>query len=103
MNNMLTSKQRAYLRGIASTYETIFQIGKGGVTEMMCRDINEALRKRELIKLRVLDNSGWTAREAADAIAQATESDVVQVIGSRFVLYKRNPKEPVIEGIPKAK
>lgn len=103
VSDMLTSKQRAYLRGIASTYETIFQIGKGGVTEMMCRDISEALRKRELIKLRVLDNSGWTAREAADAIAQATESDVVQVIGSRFVLYKRNPKEPVIEGIPKAK
>lgn len=100
---MLTSKQRAYLRGIASTYETIFQVGKGGVTEAMCNDISEALRKRELIKLRVLDNSGWTAREAADAISQATDSEVVQVIGSKFVLFKRNPKEPVIEGIPKVK
>ncbi|MBQ8959808.1 MAG: YhbY family RNA-binding protein [Ruminococcus sp.] len=100
---MLTSKQRAYLRGIASTYDTIFQIGKGGVTEAMCRDISEALRKRELIKLRVLENSGWTAREAADAVSAATESEVVQVIGSRFVLFKRNPKDPVIEGIPKAK
>lgn len=100
---MLTSKQRAYLRGIASNYETIFQIGKGGVTELMCRDIGEALRKRELIKLRVLENSGYTAREAADEIAAATKSEVVQVIGSKFVLFKRNPKEPVIEGIPKAK
>ena len=69
---MLTSKQRAYLRGIASTYETIYQIGKGGVTEAMCKDIAEALRKRELIKLRVLENSGWTAREAADAVAEQT-------------------------------
>lgn len=94
---MLTSKQRAYLRGIASTYETIFQVGKGGVTETLCKDVSDALRKRELIKLRVLDNSGYTAREAADEIAEITGADVVQVIGSRFVLFKRNPKEPVID------
>lgn len=98
---MLTSKQRAYLRGIASTYDTIFQVGKGGVTESMCRDIGEALRKRELIKLRVLENSGYTAREASEAIAEATGADVVQVIGSKFVLFKRNHKEPVIENLPK--
>ena len=100
---MLTSKQGAYLRGIAAEYETIFQIGKGGVTEVMCKEIGEALRKRELIKLKVLENSGWTAREAADAVAEQTGADVVQVIGSKFVLFKRNPKEPVIENIPKAK
>lgn len=100
---MLTSKQRAYLKGIASTYETIFQIGKGGVTEAMCKEIGETLRKRELIKLKVLENSGWTAREAADAVSQATSSEVVQVIGSKFVLFKRNPKEPVIQDIPKSK
>lgn len=100
---MLTSKQRAYLRGIAAEYETIFQVGKSGVTEQMCTEIGEALRKRELIKLRVLENSGWTAREAADAIAEQTGADVVQVIGSKFVLFKRNPKEPVIENIPKSK
>ena len=99
---MLTSKQRAYLRGIAAEYETIFQIGKGGVTEQLCKEINDALRKRELIELRVLDNSGWTSREAADAVAEQTGADVVQVIGSRFVLFKRNPKEPVIENIPRA-
>lgn len=98
---MLTSKQRAYLRGIAATYETIFQIGKGGVTEVLCSEIGEALRKRELIKLRVLDNSGYTAREAADEIAEATGAEVVQVIGTKFVLFKRNPKDPVIDGIPK--
>jgi len=103
VNDMLTSKQRAYLRGIASTYETIFQIGKGGVTEAMCKDIGEAIRKRELIKLRVLENSGYTAREAAEQIAEAIGADVVQVIGSKFVLFKRNEKEPVIENIPKVK
>ena len=100
---MLTSKQRAYLRSIAAEYETIFQIGKGGVTEVMCKEIGEALRKRELIKLKVLENSVWTAREAADAVAEQTGADVVQVIGNKFVLFKRNPKEPVIENIPKAK
>lgn len=100
---MLTSKQRAYLRSIAAEYETIFQIGKGGVTQVMCKEIGEALRKRELIKLKVLENSGWTAREAADAVAEQTGADVVQVIGNKFVLFKRNPKEPVIENIPKSK
>ena len=97
VNEMLTSKQRAYLRGIASNYDTIFQIGKGGVNEAMCKDISDALRKRELIKLRVLENSGYSAREAADEISAAVKADVVQVIGSKFVLFKRNPKEPVIE------
>ncbi len=93
---MLKSKQRAFLRGIASSYETIFQVGKGGINENFINQVTDALRKRELIKLRVLENSGYTAREAAEEIASKTESDVVQVIGSRFVLFKRNPKEPVI-------
>ena len=93
---MLNSKQRALLRGIASNYETIFQIGKGGISETMISQVDDALRKRELIKLRVLDNSMYTAREAAEEIASKTGADVVQVIGSRFVIFKRNPKEPVI-------
>ncbi|MFR7908568.1 MAG: ribosome assembly RNA-binding protein YhbY [Oscillospiraceae bacterium] len=94
---MLNSKQRAMLRGIASNYETIFQIGKGGISETLISQVDDALRKRELIKLRVLDNSMYTAREAAEEIASKTGADVVQVIGSRFVLFKRNHKEPVIE------
>lgn len=94
---MLNSKQRALLRGIASNYETIFQIGKGGISETMISQVDDALRKRELIKLCVLDNSMYTAREAAEEIASKTGADVVQVIGSRFVIFKRNPKEPVIE------
>lgn len=94
---MLTSKQRAYLRGLASQMDTIFQVGKGGIGDALVTQTADALRKRELIKLRVLENSGYTAREAAEALAEATGADVVQVIGSRFVLYLRNPKDPVID------
>ena len=98
---MLNKKQKVFLRSLAQKERAIFQVGKEGLSDNSIKTISDALRKRELIKLRVLENSGWTAREAADAVAQATDSDVVQVIGSKFVLFKRNPKEPVIEGIPK--
>ena len=94
---MLTSKQRATLCGIASTYETIFQIGKGGISETLIQQVKDALRKRELIKLHVLDNCPMDAREAAAELAEATGAEVVQVIGSRFVLFLRNPKEPVVK------
>ena len=94
---MLTSKQRATLRGIASTYETIFQIGKGGISETLIQQVKDALRNRELIKLHVLDNCPMDAREAAAELAEATGAEVVQVIGSRFVLFLRNPKEPVVK------
>lgn len=94
---MLTSKQRAKLRGIASTYDTIFQVGKAGINENLVSQTSDALRARELIKMRVLDNCEYSAREAAEYLAEKTGAEVVQVIGSKFVLYKRNPKEPVIE------
>ncbi len=87
---MLTSKQRAYLRSMAQSYDTIFQVGKGGVSEKMCEQIANALEARELIKLRVLDNSDYTAREAAEEVAEAVGAEVVQVIGTRFVLYRES-------------
>ncbi len=93
---MLTSKQRATLRGIASTSETILQIGKGGIRDALIQQVKDALKKRELIKLRVLENCPLDAREAAAELAEQTKSEVVQVIGSRFVLFKRNPQAPVI-------
>lgn len=93
---MLTSKQRAKLRGIASTYETIFQIGKSGIGDTLVQQVLDALKKRELIKLHVLDNCEYGAREAAAILAERSKSEVVQVIGKRFVLYKRNPQDPVI-------
>lgn len=69
---MLNSKQRAALRGIAGTMDTIFQVGKGGINEALISQVSDALRKRELIKLRVLDNSAYTSREAAEEIAEKT-------------------------------
>lgn len=87
---MLTSKQRAYLRGMAQQIDTIFQVGKGGVSDNMCEQISNALEARELIKLRVLENSEYTAKEAANEIAEAVGADVVQVIGTRFVLYRES-------------
>ena len=94
---MLSSKQRAYLRAMANRYDTIFQIGKGGISETLIQQVKDALRKRELIKLHVLDNCPMDAREAAAELAEATGAEVVQVIGSRFVLFLRNPKEPVVK------
>lgn len=93
----LSSKQRAQLRGLAMNIDTIVQIGKGGISENTVTDVNNALRARELIKGKVLENSLLSAREAADALAQECGAEVVQTIGSKFVLFKRNPKEPKIE------
>jgi len=94
---MITSKQRAYLRGLAQKLDPIFQIGKGGITEEICKQIANALEARELIKARVLDNSGYSAREAAETIAEAIECDVVACVGNRFVLYKESEKKKRIE------
>ena len=92
----LTSKQRAQLRGLAMTEDTIIQIGKGGISENILTQVRDALKARELIKGRVLENSLLTAREAADALAEACDAETVQTIGSKFVLYKTNAKEPKI-------
>lgn len=97
---MLSSKQRAYLRGLSQQMDTIFQIGKGGITEEICLQISNALEARELIKARVLDNSGYTAREAAEEIAEAVNCDVVSCLGMRFVLYRESEKKKRIE-LPK--
>ena len=94
---MLTSKQRAYLRAMAAPMDTIFQVGKGGVSDNMCEQISNALEARELIKLRVLDNCDLNAKEAAQIISEETNSDVVQVIGTRFVLYRESVDHKKIE------
>ena len=94
---MLSSKQRAYLRGMAQELDTIFQIGKSGVTEEICLQLANALEARELIKARVLDNSGSTAKEAANEIAEAIDCDVVSCVGTRFVLYKESKNKKRIE------
>lgn len=94
---MLTSKQRAKLRSMGMSLDTIFQVGKGGVGEETKKQISNALEARELIKARVLENSGYTAREAAEEIAEATGADVVSVTGTRFVLYRESKTKKKIE------
>jgi RNA-binding protein len=93
---MLTSKQRAYLRGLANEIDPIFQVGKGGVNENMIKQISDALEARELIKIKVLNNSLEDAREASNEIAEKTGAEVVQVIGNKFVLYREARENPTI-------
>lgn len=93
---MLTSKQRAYLRGQANSIETILILGKGGIGDTVINQVDSALEARELIKGKVLENCQFSSREAADIISEKTNSDVVQVIGSKFVLYRKNEDEPKI-------
>ena len=77
--------------------DTIFQIGKGGISEELCNQILNALEARELIKARVLDNSGYTAKEAANEIAEVVGCEVVSCVGSKFVLYRESQKKKRIE------
>ena len=87
---MLNSRQRAQLRGLANSFETILQVGKSGVTENTVKQVSDALEARELIKLRTLETCPTSPRETAEKIAEKTGADVVQVIGTRFVLYKES-------------
>ena len=89
----LTSKQRAQLRGLANSIDTIVQVGKDGIGENLLKQVNDALEARELIKGKVLENSLLSSREAAEALAEATRSQVVQVIGTKFVLYRPTHKK----------
>ena len=96
---MLTSKQRAYLRSLAVNEDTILMIGKGGIDGDVVKQAADAIFKRELIKGKVLETAPVSPREAAEALAEQTGSEVVQVIGSK---YKRNEKDSKIV-LPRAK
>ena len=87
---MINSRQRAQLRGLANGIDTILHIGKDGVTENVVRQCSDALEARELIKGKVLENSLLTAREVCDALCEACRAEPVQVIGSKFVLYRES-------------
>ena len=93
---MLTSKQRAYLRGLANSAETILQVGKEGISDYLIKQVDDALTARELIKGKVLETAPGVAGEIAAQLAEATGSEVVQVIGMRFILFRRNLKNPKI-------
>lgn len=89
----LTSKQRAQLRAMANSIDPVLHIGKGDLGDNLVTQANEALEARELIKCRVLETSELSPREAADALSAATRSEVVQVIGTKFVLYRPTHKK----------
>ncbi len=96
----LTSKQRAYLRGLSNGLEAIFQIGKGGITEELTGQLEQAIEKRELIKITTLETAPVTAREAAEALRVPLRAQVVQCIGRKFVLYRESHTNKQIE-VPK--
>ena len=89
---MLSSKQRAILKSVASKMDAIFQIGKGGLGDAAVKSIADALEARELVKISVLDNSDEDAREAGEAIAARTGSEVVAVIGRKIILFRQSSK-----------
>ena len=90
---MLTSKQRASLRAMANGLDPIMQIGKGGIGENLIKTVSDALEAKELIKMKVLENSSESAKSAAQELAAATDSEVVAVVGTKFVLYRQSSKE----------
>ncbi|MGX8699790.1 YhbY family RNA-binding protein [Caproiciproducens sp.] len=98
---MITSKQRAFLRSLANEIDTILMVGKSGVGPDVVKQADDALTAREILKGKVLETSPVPVRDTAERIAAETGSQVVQVIGSKFVLYRRNEKEPKIT-LPKA-
>ncbi len=97
----MTSKQRAYLRGLANTIDPIVHAGKGGVSDAMRKQADDALTAREIIKGRVLETSPVSVKDVAADLAASVGAEVVHVIGRTFVLYRRNEKEPKIT-LPRA-
>ena len=94
---MITSKQRSFLRAMANSIDAIFQIGKGGINENLLKQLDDALEAREWIKVRVLPNSGLETREVCRQVAKQLGAEEVQVIGTKFVLYRRSKNNPRIE------
>lgn len=93
----MTSKQRAYLRSMATELTAIFQVGKGEISDNMSEQIGNALEARELIKVKVLENSSYSPREAAEILAERCSAEVVTVIGTKFVLYRESKKHKKID------
>jgi putative RNA-binding protein, YhbY family len=97
---MITSKQRAYLRGLANSLDPIFQLGKGGINENFIRQIDEALEKRELIKVHILETALLETKITCSKIAEQVGAEPVQAIGSKFVLYRESEDHKTID-LPK--
>ena len=93
----MTSKERAYLRGLANTIDPIFQVGKGGISDVLIEQLNNAIEARELIKITVLETAPGNAKELANEIANNTNSEVVQTIGNKITLFRQKKKNSKIE------
>ena len=89
----MTSKQRAYLKSLAVNLDTIFQIGKGGISDELCLQLLNALNARELIKIKVLETAPASAKDLSVEIAERIDATVVQVIGTKIVLYRASDYE----------
>lgn len=89
---MITTKQRAFLRGLGNALDPVAQVGKEGISETVNESVSLLLQARELVKIKVLKNCDFTAREVADALAKSLEADIVQVIGGNIILYKKSTK-----------
>lgn len=96
----MTSKERAYLRGLANNIDAIFQIGKGGISDVLLEQLNNAIEARELIKISVLETAPGSAKELAEEIAIGTNSVVVQTVGNKITLFRQKKKNSKIE-LPK--
>lgn len=94
---MITSKQRAYLRGLANDIPAIMQVGKSGLTENLVKTCSDALEARELIKLHILENSGEDPKAVAQELADAMGAELIAVTGKKAIFYRRSVKKPVIE------
>ncbi|RKD27962.1 RNA-binding protein [Caminicella sporogenes DSM 14501] len=97
---MITSKQRAFLKGLANKIEPITQIGKDGISEAFINQLNDALEARELVKVSIQKNSLLDTKETANKVAKLTNSEFVQAIGRKFVIYRKSKKKPKID-LPK--
>ena len=89
----MTSKQRAYLRGLANNIDAIFQIGKNGINDNLIKQLNDALEARELIKITVLETAPDSAKDLSFEIAERTDSIVIQVIGNKITLFRQRKKD----------
>ena len=92
----MTSKQRAYLRGLANTIEPIFQIGKSGISDNLIKQLSDALEARELIKVSVLETAPESAKELGIKISDSTNATLVQVVGNKITLYRPRKKDSKI-------
>lgn len=90
---MMTSKQRAYLKGLAMKLDSIFQIGKSGVTEEICNQLLNALNARELIKIKILETCPTSVKETASIISEEIGAEIVQTIGMKIVLFRVSDNE----------